>query len=153
MSLLLIKPEHDVWSPGKHTGTFRGNNLAFVCATKSLDFWKDDNLSMDVVKKEQLLYENLQEIISKYQKLNINIRGRGLIYGLDFSNPIIAIKVREEAFKKGLIIETAGHDDSIIKLLPALNISHETLKLGLCILKQSIIKILEKEGTYLEYCI
>ena len=37
MSLVLMKPELDVWKPGAHSGTFRGNNLAFVTATQALE--------------------------------------------------------------------------------------------------------------------
>ena len=33
MALTLFRPELDVWAPGEHNGTFRGNNLAFVTAT------------------------------------------------------------------------------------------------------------------------
>ena len=40
MSLTLMKPELDVWSPGQHNGTFRGNNLAFVTAQAALvHYW------------------------------------------------------------------------------------------------------------------
>ena len=43
MSLVLISPELDVWEPGGHTGTFRGNNLAFVGATAALrTYWADE---------------------------------------------------------------------------------------------------------------
>src|SRR5262249_17025895 len=42
VSMLLFKPELDVWQPGEHSGTFRGNNLAFVTATRALElFWHD----------------------------------------------------------------------------------------------------------------
>ena len=40
MALVLIKPELDVWEPGEHNGTFRGNNPAFVTARVALEkFW------------------------------------------------------------------------------------------------------------------
>ncbi|MGH3910247.1 MAG: diaminobutyrate--2-oxoglutarate transaminase, partial [Pseudonocardiaceae bacterium] len=45
MALTLIRPELDVWEPGEHNGTFRGNNAAFVTATRALEtFWTDDTL-------------------------------------------------------------------------------------------------------------
>ncbi|MFK4496118.1 diaminobutyrate-2-oxoglutarate transaminase [Bradyrhizobium japonicum] len=45
MSLLLLKPEHDVWSPGEHNGTFRGNSLAFVTAAAAIDLWKGGEMA------------------------------------------------------------------------------------------------------------
>ncbi|MGY3361739.1 diaminobutyrate-2-oxoglutarate transaminase [Bradyrhizobium sp. GM0.4] len=37
LSMLLIEEEFDAWQPGEHTGTFRGNNLALVCATAAIN--------------------------------------------------------------------------------------------------------------------
>ncbi|HAP93692.1 MAG TPA: diaminobutyrate--2-oxoglutarate transaminase, partial [Desulfotomaculum sp.] len=42
LALTLIDPEFDIWAPGEHNGTFRGNNLAFVTATEALTYWEDD---------------------------------------------------------------------------------------------------------------
>ena len=45
MSLTLIRPDLDIWSPGEHNGTFRGNNAAFVTATEALSWWADQALA------------------------------------------------------------------------------------------------------------
>ena len=56
MSLVLISPELDVWEPGGHTGTFRGNNLAFVGATAALrTYWADEDFSVETKRKGELL--------------------------------------------------------------------------------------------------
>ena len=53
MSLVLIKPELDQWKPGAHSGTFRGNNLAFVTAAHALDkYWSDDALKSKRKRKQ-----------------------------------------------------------------------------------------------------
>src|SRR5690606_37322762 len=44
LALVLMKPEHDVWAPGEHNGTFRGHNPAFVTAATALDYWRDTQL-------------------------------------------------------------------------------------------------------------
>ena len=41
MSIVLMRPELDIWRPGEHAGTFRGNQLSFVAAATALDFWED----------------------------------------------------------------------------------------------------------------
>jgi diaminobutyrate-2-oxoglutarate transaminase len=43
-AVVLFKPEHDIWKPGEHNGTFRGNNLAFVTAKATIDHYLSDNL-------------------------------------------------------------------------------------------------------------
>jgi diaminobutyrate-2-oxoglutarate transaminase len=58
-----MKPEHDVWEPGEHNGTFRGNNAAFVTATAALElFWTDDELSTEVDRKAGVLRPGLDEL-------------------------------------------------------------------------------------------
>src|SRR5205085_4227262 len=54
MSLLLIDPAIDKWKPAEHTGTFRGNNLAFVAATAALKYWKNSDFSKEIRRKSQL---------------------------------------------------------------------------------------------------
>jgi diaminobutyrate-2-oxoglutarate transaminase len=52
MALVLFKPEHDVWSPGEHNGTFRGNNPSFTTAQVALEhFWSDDVLEKSTLAK------------------------------------------------------------------------------------------------------
>ena len=63
MALVLLKPELDVWAPGEHNGTFRGNNAAFATATAALDhFWTDDELTQAVASKGQRARAGLQSI-------------------------------------------------------------------------------------------
>src|SRR5690606_30309222 len=51
-ALTLMRPDLDVWEPGEHNGTFRGNNAAFVTAMAALDeFWTDDALHREVERK------------------------------------------------------------------------------------------------------
>src|SRR6185437_6107736 len=56
MSLVLVKPEFDIWKPGAHSGTFRGNNLAFVTAAQALDsYWTTDAFACETRRKEDLV--------------------------------------------------------------------------------------------------
>lgn len=60
LSIILMKSELDQWKPGEHTGTFRGNNLAFVAATKVLSYWESDGLTDAVYYKEDVLKEKFK---------------------------------------------------------------------------------------------
>ena len=58
MALVLIRRDLDVWAPGEHNGTFRGNNPAFITATKAInEFWSDDQLTRDVHRKGRQIDE------------------------------------------------------------------------------------------------
>lgn len=137
LSLVLIKPELDVWLPGEHNGTFRGHCPAFVTATAALDYWTDDALERSVHRKSRLIQRRLHAMLGD-QEIDARVRGRGLIWGVEFSDRQTASQVSQACFERGLIIETAGIDDQVLKLLPSLTIDDEDLQHGLDIIEQSL---------------
>jgi diaminobutyrate-2-oxoglutarate transaminase len=138
MAIVLINPKIDVWKPAEHTGTFRGNNLAFVAATAALQFWTKPEFSTEIKRKGELLRSLLEGIKEKYPSLNCKVRGRGLIYGLEIPQPGFAKLVSREAFKHKLIIELAGADDQVVKFLPPLVIEEQALRDGVKIIDECI---------------
>ncbi|MGN7612322.1 diaminobutyrate--2-oxoglutarate transaminase [Magnetococcales bacterium HHB-1] len=139
LSLVLIAPELDQWPPGKHTGTFRGNNLAFIAATAALEtFWKDQQLSDDVQRKALLIKSKLEAMIQKYPQLEISYRGRGMIYGLEIPETGLAKSVCKKAFEEGVVIECCGSTNQVIKFLPSLVMDEKTLKQGIDIIDHCI---------------
>ncbi|MGW8957691.1 diaminobutyrate--2-oxoglutarate transaminase [Paenibacillus sp. NPDC055715] len=142
MSLLLLKPELDIWSPGEHNGTFRGNQLAFVAAKAALEFRDTVGLEAQVKEKEAFVQQFLREHIQTIDPL-IKIRGLGLIWGIDVSHlgEAFAKEVSTLCFSRGLIIERAGSNDTVIKIMPALTISLENLREGCNIIKESMVQV------------
>ncbi len=143
MSLVLFRRELDIWKAGQHTGTFRGNNLAFVSASVALDYWKDDRFSKDIFRKGALLSDRLHAICARYPQLNAEVRGRGFIYGMAVDPPEIAKQITMECFKNKLIMELAGARNNVIKFLAPLIIPDEVLMEGLDILDASIGSVLK----------
>lgn len=146
MALLLFKPALDQWKPGEHTGTFRGNNLAFVASKVTLDkYWQNDDLSNAVFYKEKILKEFLEKIANKHKEVyDIEVRGRGLAYGFEIKNDkSIAGEISEYAFKEKLICETCGSEGHVVKFLPPLVISEELLLEGLNRFESAIDKLFQ----------
>lgn len=134
MSATLIRPELDVWDPGEHNGTFRGNNHAFVTATAALEhYWTDADLTGQVGAKAEIVTEALVKLADLYGG---EIRGRGLIQGVAFDDPDLAVETSRHAFARGLVVETSGPRDEVLKILPPLTIDLETLREGLEIIEQ-----------------
>jgi len=139
MAVVLIRPDLDGWQPGEHSGTFRGNNLAFVTATAALEaYWKTDAFSQEIVEKGELMKQRLQEMIADYPEIGGAHRGLGLIQGIACKLPGLAKKVSHEAFQRGLIFEPMGVDKEVINLQSTLTIDFDTLNQGLDILDKSI---------------
>ncbi|WP_018014192.1 diaminobutyrate--2-oxoglutarate transaminase [Teredinibacter turnerae] len=138
-AVVLMKPELDQWKPGEHNGTFRGNNLAFITAKAALEnYWADATFSNEVKKKGRYITSRLDDIASKYGNGRFSTRGRGMFRGINCVNGEIAGKITHLAFKKGLIIETSGADDQVVKFLCPLTISEENLKHGLDIVEEAV---------------
>jgi diaminobutyrate-2-oxoglutarate transaminase len=139
MSLVLISPELDVWEPGGHTGTFRGNNLAFVGATAALrNYWADDDFSVETKRKGELLQSRLATIAARHPGHLVE-RGRGLFRGLaSLTDTNFAARVSHEAFGRGVVIETAGAYSEVVKFLPPLTTDDETLLRGLDVVEAAV---------------
>ena len=136
MALTLFKRELDVWEPAEHNGTFRGNNPAFVTARVALEqFWVDDTLQRSTMAKGARIADAFSALAAKYD--GVSTRGRGLAQGLVFADAQLAGKVCSLAFDNGLLAETAGPSDEVVKLLPALTISEDELDHGLNILAEA----------------
>lgn len=144
MALTLIKPEHDVWGPGEHNGTFRGNNPAFVTATAAIhEFWTDDALERSTIAKGERVHEAFTEIAARSQTVELTPKGRGLARGLQFSQPELAAKACAAAFERGLLMETSGPSDEVMKILPALTVTDDELEEGLAIVAESVATVTE----------
>ncbi|MEV6426479.1 diaminobutyrate--2-oxoglutarate transaminase [Nocardia sp. NPDC051463] len=137
MALVLFKPELDQWTPGEHNGTFRGNNPAFVTAQVALEhFWSDGALQASTETKGERIEQVLGRLAAEIP--GVSLRGRGLVQGVVFDDPSQASKVCQVAFERGLLVETSGSMDEVVKLLPPLTISDEELDLGLDLLSTAI---------------
>jgi diaminobutyrate-2-oxoglutarate transaminase len=139
-SVVLMRPELDVWQPGEHNGTFRGNNLAFVGATAAIQhYWSDGAFSAGIQVRSELIRDRLSKAANSLPAGAAKIKGRGLLIGIEFNDPETAAAVSERAFERGLIVETCGRQNHVLKLLPPLNISLEDLQLALDILTEAIL--------------
>ncbi|HID82626.1 MAG TPA: diaminobutyrate--2-oxoglutarate transaminase [Thiotrichales bacterium] len=140
MAIVLIKPEHDQWAPAEHNGTFRGNTHAFVTARVALEkFWSDDTFSKGISAKAAVVTEYLSQIAKLIP--GSQIKGRGMIQGISVGSGELADKICRLSFKKGLIIETSGPYDEVIKILAPLTTSMDLLKQGLDILLEAAAEV------------
>ncbi|UNS96331.1 diaminobutyrate--2-oxoglutarate transaminase [Streptomyces tubbatahanensis] len=142
LALTLFKPELDVWEPGEHNGTFRGNNPAFVTATAALQtYWADGQMEKQTLSRGEQVEAALKAIAEEHADPVSGVadhRGRGLVWGLEFHNKSRANAVAKRAFELGLLIETSGPQSEVVKLLPSLTITPEELDEGLRILARAV---------------
>ena len=137
MALTLFKQELDVWSPGEHNGTFRGHNPAFITAAKALEtYWADSVFAQDTADKGALVRDGLERIAAAHE--GVSARGRGMAQGLRFEQADLAEQVCRAAFERGVLMETSGPSDEVVKLLPPLTTSRSDLETGLDVLAAAV---------------
>lgn len=147
-AVVLIRPDIDQWKPGEHNGTFRGNNHAFVTAKAAIEqYWSDDKFSKEVKRKGKYVTDRLDSIVERYGEGNFTCKGRGMFLGINCVNGELANKITKTCFKNGLIIETSGADDHVVKFLCPLTITDNNLKKGIDIVESAIKEICAKEDS------
>lgn len=141
-ALTLLRPHLDVWSPGEHNGTFRGNNHAFVTAAAALrHFWSDGGFAAETADRGELLHSRLQEMAAEH---GFSVRGRGMMRGLDVGTGERAGAITAACFRRGLVIETSGARDEVVKVLAPLNIDAATFGMGLDILQACVAEVMSR---------
>ena len=133
LALVLVRPEHDVFGPAEHNGTFRGNTHAFVTARTAIyKFWSDDKFQQELAHKTVMITTALNEIAELIP--GAYLKGRGLMQGVDVGSGELAEQICARAYEKGLVVETSGSDDEVVKILAPLTTSMETFRKGFNIL-------------------
>ncbi|MBL4898059.1 MAG: diaminobutyrate--2-oxoglutarate transaminase [Colwellia sp.] len=136
MALVLLRPELDVWSPGEHNGTFRGNNFAFVCATAALEtFWADPTFTRQLQSLCARMDQETQALATQY---GLQRKGRGAMLGLQFSDLDQAKAVQQACVQQGLIIELCGPRGEVLKFLPPLTLTDAEWDRGIMIVASAL---------------
>ncbi|KAH7040234.1 acetylornithine aminotransferase [Microdochium trichocladiopsis] len=119
---------------GDHGTTFGGNPLACRLAHYTVSRLADKTLQKEVLAKEQLFRQKFEELRGKYPELITEVRGRGLILGMQLTqdpNPIV-----QAARERGLLVITCG--TNTLRFVPPLTITGEEIAQGLAVLEEAI---------------
>ena len=144
LAVVLMKPEHDIWSPAEHNGTFRGNNHAFVTARVALEkFWSNGAFQQETQDKARHLSKRLRSIADEH---GLSVKGRGMMQGIDAGTGKKAAAVCAACFEGGLIIETSGPCDEIVKVLAPLTIEPGQFDAGLDIMADAFTRVFGAEN-------
>lgn len=139
LAVNLVRREFDLWSPGEFTGTFRGNNLAFVTATALMErYWQNTDLQRLTRERGEMIRAILERLADENGIVPFSVSGKGFLWGLTFDDDRAATAVVSAAFRSGLILEACGENDRTVKLLPSLVMGDDELSLGLDLLSDAV---------------
>lgn len=145
MAVVLIRPDRDVWAPGEHNGTFRGPNHSFVTATVALEkFWGDTTFAVDIERRSMLLRSALDAVATRAN--GVTVVGRGMMQGLDVGDGRLASEICDRCFAAGLLLETSGAQDQVVKVMAPLTTPDDQLCVGLEILASAVSDVVRPVG-------
>jgi len=122
----VIAKEHWMrWKPGSHGSTFGGNPVAAAAAIATLEVIRDEKLMENAVARGKEAVDGLRAAL-KESSIVTDIRGIGLMIGVDFTDADTAADVEVEAFKRGLLVLTCG--DRGVRMSPPLVVNAEEIK-------------------------
>jgi diaminobutyrate-2-oxoglutarate transaminase len=143
VAIILYGRELDVWKPGAHSGTFRGNQLAFAAGVKAVEMFRRDDILGNVRARGEQVVSRLAQLGDNPDV--VDVRGRGLMWGIEVNAPAdgrtageLAEEVQARAVRAGLILELGGRDDCVVRMLPPLNVTEEVVDMALSILVQAL---------------
>ena len=146
-----LREKHaDVLSPGTHATTFGGTPLACAVALKILDVIERENLAENARRLGDFLFNESRSLAKKYPKVVREVRGVGLMIGIEFEPKLPAfaheeklpsIQIVNRLHEKNVLTVPAA--TSVIRLLPALNLRPEEAEEGVRAIESLIVDLAE----------
>nr|WP_107488854.1 diaminobutyrate--2-oxoglutarate transaminase family protein [Streptomyces subrutilus] len=131
LAVIVYRAGLDVWAPGAHAGTFRGNQLAMAAGTATLAFVRENRLAERAAALGERMLTALRGLAAAHPCIG-DVRGRGLMIGVELVDPdtgsaapALAAAVRQECLDRGLIVELGGRHNTVVRLLPPLTLTDE----------------------------
>jgi diaminobutyrate-2-oxoglutarate transaminase len=143
VSIIMYDERLDVWQPGAHTGTFRGNQVAFAAGARAVEIVLRDDVLGNVRARAAQIQQRL-DVLRTHPWVR-DVRGRGLMWGIELADPVtgtwageLAERVQARALRHGLIVELGGRQDCVVRMLPALNVTAAVVDTACDILLEAI---------------
>ncbi|MEB3219460.1 MAG: aminotransferase class III-fold pyridoxal phosphate-dependent enzyme, partial [Nostocales cyanobacterium 94392] len=135
---MMAKKFCDIFQPGEHASTFGGNPFACAVALAVCHTLEKDNIIQNVHERGEQLRSGLQAIAAKYGDRIAEVRGWGLINGMELQPDIelTAIDVVKAAMNEGLLLVPAGA--KVVRFVPPLIVTEAQIDRALQILEKAI---------------
>ena len=128
----------EAWGPGAHGSTFGGNPVACAAALATIDLLEAGLISNAGVRGEQA-FAGLRPLRARYPELVRDVRGRGLMIGIEFDAAAHAAAVQWACFQRGLLVLECG--TSSVRMSPALTVSETEMETALRLFNEAVVEV------------
>lgn len=132
--------------PWIHSSTTGGNPIACAAACAALEVLVEEDLAGQAERKGQMVMDRLQEMQRKYPDIIVEVRGKGLLVGVEFTNPAGGLTALTELFERGVLVIPSLMNWGVMRIAPPLTIDTDKLNEGL----QIVDEVMRYTGQFLE---
>ncbi len=125
-------------SPLIHTSTVGGGPLACAAGLAGIRVALEEDLPGQARDKGQYAMDRLKEMAGDYPDLIVEVRGKGLLIGIEFNSEAVGGLFMSEVFGRGLLVIYTLNNPKVVRIEPPLNIPMESLEMGLGIIRESL---------------
>jgi 4-aminobutyrate aminotransferase len=136
----------EAWGPGAHGSTYGGNPVACAAALATIELLEGGLVANAAVRGEQAI-AGLAELRSRFAALIRDVRGKGLMLGIELDTPEHAEEVQWACFERGLLVLECGK--SSVRMSPALTVSEVEMATALRIFGDAVAAVAGEHGEIL----
>lgn len=137
LGAMIARDERMTWTIGTHGSTYGGNPVSCAAALATIDVIEREHLLENATKVGELMFNGLLDLQSRHDAVR-EVRGRGLMIGIEFADHEMAAAVERAAFDRGLLVLGCG--ENAIRMSPPLVITEEQARTGLEVFEEAVVE-------------
>jgi 4-aminobutyrate aminotransferase len=138
ISAVVARSELMDWGVGAHGSTYGGNPVACAALLATVKLLEGGLVENAARRGEQAL-EALRPLVRRHESIVRDVRGKGLMIGVQFDSGITAEAVQLAAFHRGLLVLEAG--DDVVRMSPALIVDEDEIATGVRIFGEAVAEV------------
>jgi len=138
LGAMVARAELMRWEPGHHGSTFGGNPVSVAAALETIKLL-DEHLVANAAARGEQAFEALQALRREQAMIVRDVRGKGLMIGIQFDSGETAEAVQWRAYQRGLLVLEAGED--VVRLSPPLVVSEDEVEVGVNLLVEAVADV------------
>ncbi len=138
LGAMVARADLMTWTPGAHGSTFAGNPVACAAALETIKLVEEGLMDNAAARGEQAL-EGLRPLVRRHERIVRDVRGKGLMIGVQFDSGATAEAVEHAAFQRGLLVLQAG--DDVVRMSPPLVVTADEVDTAVRIFGEAVAEV------------
>jgi 4-aminobutyrate aminotransferase len=135
---IMARTDRMTWGPGAHGSTYGGNPVALVAMIETIKLL-EEGLITNAAERGAQAIAALQPLAERFPAIVKDVRGLGLMLGVQFDSGDTAEAVQLAAFRRGVLVLQAG--DDCVRISPPLVITADEIDTGVRIFTEAVEEV------------